>query len=365
MMTRVKSAVARMYASACGRWRHLPYYVSDGFGWVIDAEGSCIAREIKAQFGVDCRILHDSQSLQSLYAQVVHFGCLHVFSGGGWSRVNGSNRIAVTVFHGDPADPAFSEPMGVLFREIPRVSRIVVSCRTMAERLVRWGVAPELLCRILVGVDRRTFRPPSEEERQAARGQLAIPPGQVVVGSFQKDGAGWGEGLEPKPIKGPDVFLQVLDMVRREAPVTVLLTGPARGYVRRGLERIGVPYRHVTPRTAAEMAACYHALDLYLITSREEGGPKAVAEAMATGVPLVSTRVGIAADLMEHGTGGFLCDVEDARGLAHSVLQLIGSDDLRARFRENGYRTVQSCDFRVVARQHYEQVYAPLLATFQ
>ena len=60
----------------------------------------------------------------------------------------------------------------------------------------------------------------------------------------------------------------------------------------------------------------YHALDVYLVSSRQEGGPKAVLESMAVGVPLVTTRVGQATDLVRHGENGWMVDVEDAAGLA-------------------------------------------------
>jgi len=56
---------------------------------------------------------------------------------------------------------------------------------------------------------------------------------------------------------------------------------------------------------------------LYIVASRQEGGPKAVLESMASGVPLVTTRVGQATELVKHGENGWLVDVEDAEGLAH------------------------------------------------
>src|SRR4029453_13118773 len=81
-------------------------------------------------------------------------------------------------------------------------------------------------------------------------------------------------------------------------------------------ERLGIPYRHVLLRSREELARAFHALDLYVVASRQEGGPKAVLEAMATGVPIVSTRVGQAADLIEHGVNGWLAEVEDSMSLA-------------------------------------------------
>src|SRR4029453_9306139 len=94
-----------------------------------------------------------------------------------------------------------------------------------------------------------------------------------VAGSFQKDGVGWGEGLEPKLVKGPDVLLAAVERLREAVPHRpVRLTGPARGYVRQGLDDLGVPYRHVSARSRDELAQAYHALDVYLVSSRQEGG---------------------------------------------------------------------------------------------
>ena len=102
----------------------------------------------------------------------------------------------------------------------------------------------------------------------------------------------------------------------------MLLTGPARGFVAAGLERLGVEYRHVLLPDPDAVAHAYRAVDLCLVTSRDEGGPKAVLESMATGVPLVTTRVGQAADLVRPGENGWLCDVEDAEGLAARVVRV-------------------------------------------
>jgi glycosyltransferase involved in cell wall biosynthesis len=113
------------------------------------------------------------------------------------------------------------------------------------------------------------------------------------------------------------VLLAAFERLQARVPeLHVLLTGPARGFVRQGLERLGIPYRHVLASSRADLARAYHALDVYLVASRQEGGPKAVLEAMATGVPLVSTRVGQATELVEHGVNGWLVAVEDADALA-------------------------------------------------
>jgi glycosyltransferase involved in cell wall biosynthesis len=59
------------------------------------------------------------------------------------------------------------------------------------------------------------------------------------------------------------------------------------------------------------VARAYEAIDLCIVASRDEGGPRAVLESMAIGVPLVTTRVGQAADLVGHEENGWLVEVED------------------------------------------------------
>jgi glycosyltransferase involved in cell wall biosynthesis len=79
------------------------------------------------------------------------------------------------------------------------------------------------------------------------------------------------------------------------------------------------------------MGECYQALDAYVVSSRDEGGPKAVLEAMACGVPLITTRVGQAVDLVVSGRNGWLVDLEDAEGLAHAAEQALADRERRDR----------------------------------
>ena len=260
------------------------------------------------------------------------------------------NHLGVAWFHGRPGTPgmpefdACFETMRARHAEIDRVQ---VTNRAMEELVLGTGVAAEKVHRIPIGIDVEAFPLRDAGSRAAARESLGLPESAFVVGSFQKDGVGWGDGLEPKLIKGPDVLLTVAERLRERVPqLAFLLTGPSRGYVRAGLERLGIPYRHTVLPDVDALPGAYAAIDLCLVASRDEGGPRAVLEAMATGVPLVSTRVGQAADLVRDGENGWLVEVEDVEALVEVGARVASApaEELE-RMRTAGRRTAEETSY--------------------
>jgi len=232
----------------------------------------------------------------------------------------GDHRLATAYFHGRPGSgvPEFDTAFDRLRRGHHRIDRMQVTHAEMRDVVLSSGIDPAKVFLIRLAVNPSFFPPRTDETRREARRRLDLPAGVPVVGSLQKDGVGWGSGLEPKLVKGPDVFLRTVERLHTRFPdLHVVLSGPARGYVKQGLEALKIPYRHDYVADYPELWRLYHALDLYLVTSRQEGGPKAVLESMACGVPLVTTRVGQAADLVRHGVNGWLADVDDVDALSH------------------------------------------------
>jgi len=291
---------------------------------------------------------------------LVHFGSQFLWTL--WKDVLArSNRFAVTYFHGKPEDgPDMARHVEDFLSSLPRLGRVVTAARLVEDRLLSWGVPRDRLVRIPIGVDLGAFSPTSDLERSRMRALYGIRDDQVCIGSFQKDGTGWGDGDDPKFIKGPDVLLEVVAQVARYRPVFVLLTGPARGFVKRGLTKLGVPFAHDWVDDFRELPRRYAALDVYLNPSREEGGPKGILEAMASHVPVVSTRVGMAPDVIRDGVNGGLVDVDDPVGLARRILELPGGEAMAARL-QAARRAIEHCDWPEVARRHLDDVYRPLL----
>jgi glycosyltransferase involved in cell wall biosynthesis len=316
------------------------FVVGDDFGWSIDDDRArLIATARRLGYEVAPPTWARWAKRQAVFHHD-HFGALQPR----W--LDSSHRLGLSYFHGRPGTrgyPEFDRACVTLGKHASRIDRIQVTHAEMHELVIAAGVNPDRVFRIPIGVDLARFPFGDAASCREARANLRIPESAFVVGSFLKDGVGLGDGLEPKLVKGPDTLVAVLDRVRAATPdLFVLLTGPARGYVRKQLGRLGIPHRHVVLDSRDELARAYHALDVSLVTSRQEGGPKALLESMATGSPLVTTRVGQATELVIHGENGLLADVDDVEALTHCVSRVHGDAELRERLRAGGRPTASA-----------------------
>jgi glycosyltransferase involved in cell wall biosynthesis len=308
---------AALTAARCMTVGWAPYsrliIVRDQAGWVVD-------EEMQALEGIATRLgirQADSRWLAASRQQAVYYGSQFFLLSDNWLR--SQHRIGMAYFHGKPGTgfSEFDELYQCLVRHHEKIARIQVSHSEMRNCLLATGILPEKVHLIPIGINTSYFSVQTAESKRLARDHYGIPQTAVAVGSFQKDGVGWGEGREPKLIKGPDIFIQTVERLKHRIPeLFVVLSGPSRGYMKEELEKLGIPYRHFLLDRYPEIGQLFQTLDLYMVTSRQEGGPKAILESMASGVPLVTTRVGQAMDLVCHGENGFMVDVEDVEGLS-------------------------------------------------
>jgi glycosyltransferase involved in cell wall biosynthesis len=328
------------------------YYVVEGANWSIDHDGRSITANLprfSSAVVTTCRGIRNS---------IVHFGSVNTFlSDGGPKLPHKSNKIIVTWFHISPGDNRIEF--------IPQAVKCVdlwhTACSITRNKLIKFGVPEEKITVIPLGVNLSAFGVPTPQQKENIRSKLGIPKEKIVVGSFQKDGNGWGEGLEPKLIKGPDVFCDVVEKLSRRYDLFVILTGPARGYVRRRLESSGIPYSHHFLDEPDEVAMYYKALDLYIATGRCEGGPKSLVESLASGVPLVSTKAGMAPDIITDGENGFLCDVDDVDQIVQKSTMILEDLEKKEKIVAKGLATVLQYDWNVIAQRYENCLYRRLL----
>lgn len=322
------------------------YVVGDRLGWSIDDDRMRLVATVRRLgYEVGSNVLLRFLRGRSVF-QHNHFDALQPR----W--VESSHRLGLSYFHGRPGTegyPEFDRAYDTLRRHATRIERVQVTHDEIRELVVGAGVAEERVFKIPIGIDLEHFSVAPERNSSS-----------FVVGSFVKDGVGMAEGLEPKLLKGPDIFVAVIARLRGQIPeLSVMLTGPARGYVRRELERFGVPYEHRLLSSRDELGLAYRGVDVCLVTSRQEGGPKSALEAMASGVPFVSTRVGQAAELVRDGENGLLADVDDVDALVAAVERVHDDAELRARLRVAGPATAEA-----YAEERLDPLWAELLEGF-
>lgn len=278
--------------------------------------------------------------------QAVFFGSQFYLLADDW--ITSPHRIATAYFHGKPGTgyDEFDHLYQQVCKNHAEISRLQVSHSEMEDLLLETGIAAEKIHRIPIGINTKLFPQQTPESKQAARVSLGIPQDAFVVGSFQKDGEGWGDGNAPKRIKGPDVFVETLGKLHQSIPeLHVLLSGPARGYVKTELSKQGIPFTHHICKHYPDIRKLYQALDVYLVASRQEGGPKAVLESMSSGVPLVTTRVGQAMDMIVDSGNGYMTAVEDCEGLADRILSVFRSPEKLPALLSEARKTAEQFDY--------------------
>ncbi|HQR79085.1 MAG TPA: glycosyltransferase family 4 protein [Actinomycetota bacterium] len=111
-----------------------------------------------------------------------------------------------------------------------------------------------------------------------------------------------------------------------------------------------------------DMPGVYASLDVLVQPSYREGMPMTILEAMASGVPVVATRVGAAADVIEEGRTGLLVDAGDVAGLTRAVHSLLADEPLRITMGQAA-RTAVAEQFTVgVMAGRYAREYRKVLA---
>lgn len=124
--------------------------------------------------------------------------------------------------------------------------------------------------------------------------------------------------------KGGDLLLEVFDAVRDR--VDLLMVTPEQVGPRPGLEIVS----DATPGSA-RLREAFERADFFCLPTRGDCTPLVLGEAMAAGLPVITTRIGSNAETVRDGIDGVLIDQDDATALRSAVDRLAGDALLRAR----------------------------------
>lgn len=188
-----------------------------------------------------------------------------------------------------------------------------------AEHARQLGIDPRRVKIVANGIAAPKF-PPRDEARQ----RLGFTDTDLVIGSVGR--------LVPQ--KAPDVLVNAFARLAGEFPQVRLLlvgSGPLEAKLHALIAQLGLESR---VRLVGEVAATelLPALDIFCLSSRYEGLPYVLLEALAAGLPIVSTRVGGAATCVTPGENGLLVAADDAPALSAALGQLAAHPEQRMRF---------------------------------
>jgi teichuronic acid biosynthesis glycosyltransferase TuaC len=198
----------------------------------------------------------------------------------------------------------------VASRILPRADAVIAVSRPLAKELVSLGVPRERVHLVLNGVDASRFHP---RDRSATRRELGVAEDERLVLFVGR--------LEPQ--KGIGELLEAFEQLRARVPRATLALvghGVATEEVRARVERWGPGGALMLgARPPGEVAAWMGACDVLTLPSWAEGTPNVVLEALASGRPVVATRVGGIPDVLRDERSGIVVPPRSAGALAGAL----------------------------------------------
>ena len=244
-------------------------------------------------------------------------------------------RTKVRINHDHCNDKmTLSAPMRRLDRWANRLSShvIAVSESTRAG-LIAAGLREDRVTTIHNGLDLAIYRP-RPEGRSAARQKYGIPADAFVIG-------GLGRLTHQKNFL---FFVKVAAQVCAQLPsahFVIAGTGPDEAELRKQIAELKLNDRVRLLGFVADPTELYPALDCLLLTSRFEGLPMTILEAMACGVAIVASDLDGMREILQNGTHATLVPSDDVDAFARAVLDLGARPDLVRERTEAALRLVR------------------------
>ncbi len=249
---------------------------------------------------------------------------VHVRNGWAWPDVTAAWLLSlrqgrlVFSFHGWDRVGRLPWRRAFLYRQLARITPALatISTETANQFADEAGIAPGRFTVLDSGIDVQRYRP---AERSG-------PSKKLVVGCVSR--------LDP--IKAHDLLIEAfalaLDGGARDLELRFLGDGPTRPDLERLVAERGLTDRVRFLGMRLDIPEQLREMDLFVLSSRREGRPISIMEAMASGLPVIATRVGSVAGLIGEGRAGILIEPGDVGGLARAIVKLVDDPVARAAF---------------------------------
>ena len=288
--------------------------------------------------------LYDARSIRRLTAilrkERPHILHTHTAKAGALARaaalVAGGARppIVVHTFHGHVLKGYFGPGRTAFFRRVERTlarySDVLVAVSPeVRDELVDNGIAPRdkfTIIRLGIPLDQRLNDETSELDYRHLYG---IPKDAFVVG--------WVGRMTG--VKDTNAILEIVHAARVRGVDAVLCLvgdGPDRGRLEQVAHDLGIARATYFVGYQPDVAGYYRLFDAFLLPSVNEGTPVSAIEALASGTPVVATRVGGVPDVVRDQVDGFLVEPGDTEAAADRLAELASDPELRQRLGSSG-----------------------------
>lgn len=196
----------------------------------------------------------------------------------------------------------------------PRLKAAICNSRMVREEIKHYfGLPDEKLPIIHNGVDIEVFHPRLREHRAGVRARHGIPEDASLFLFV-------GSGFERK---GVAALLEALAQLPSHACLLIVGRDKRMEEFRRRADRLGLGTRAIFAGSQADVKPYYGSADVLVLPTLYDPFPNVVLEAMASGLPVItSTKCG-AAELVESGGGGMVCDALDVPALGRAMQSLL------------------------------------------
>lgn len=166
-----------------------------------------------------------------------------------------------------------------------------------------------------------------------------------------------------RPVKRVDDVVKIFAKIRKHMPAKLVMVGdgPERGRIEALCRTLGTCNDTKFLGKIKATETILGIADLFLLPSETESFGLAALEAMASGVPVISTNTGGLPEVNLQGYSGYLSDVGDVKEMANNAMNILKDDATLDRFRQNALEQARKFDIQKVLPR-YEELYDQVLA---
>ena len=153
------------------------------------------------------------------------------------------------------------------------------------------------------------------------------------------------------------MLLESFAQIKKDFPdytLTIYGEGPFRDTLETRIKELNLVDSVFLPGKVQNVFDCIADADLFVLSSDFEGMPNALIEAMCLGLPVISTKVSGATDLIEHGHNGLLSEVGDTKQLTECMCRMLKDPELRLRCAGNALEINERLQVDGIVRQWLE-----------